>query len=823
METWREAKLWQDFRYAARVLRKSPGFTAVVVLTLTLAIGIDTAMFSIVQAVLLRPLPYKDSARLVAIWGRGVRETGMSKIFDSYRDYEAWKRDARGFEQMAAATWAVGGQILTGSGTARTILSIPVSADFFALLGRAPVVGRTFDLDVGKRGDLSRGDSGCSVVLDYGFWRSQFGARKDIAGKAIDLDDRACTVTGVMPPDFTFYPAAANMWKRITPSLHPEELPVGVFARLKAGVSIERAQAEVSAISRRLHSKDPGGIQSEPVVYPLQGEFTWLAGRNLRASLFVLLGAAGAVLLIACVNVASLLLGRSLARQREMAIRSALGSGRWRIIRQLLTEALLLSSAGAVCGFLLAALLVQWFRIANPVELPPGASVELNPQVLGFTAALAVLTALFFGVVPAWTASRFDLNAIMKTAGRGVSHGVARHALGKLFVIAQVTCSVALLAGAGLLIESVWRMARAPMGFRVDGLLTMPVSLPRTGYAQPERRTAFYARMLRDVSSLPGLDEAALATQLPPALGDSNVIAVEGRPAPTTATAVHDGAEVSISPDYFRVMDVPLLRGRVFREGDLSPGQPVAIVNESLAREYFPGEDPIGKRVWIGPDEKTRPWLTIIGVVADESHTTVYREMNWVRGATLFRAVAQSAPAALSLILSTPRAAPGIVAAVRSRIGAIDPAVPAGVIETMRARIDKPLAYPRFRAILLGAFAAMALLLAAVGIYGVLSQSVAQRTREIGVRMALGAEPRQVLRLVVSQGMALVVLGIALGIGAMLYLGPLLESLLYGVGAGDPTMLSLVSCVLLGAALVAVFAPARRAARVHPIEALREE
>ncbi len=416
MNRWHSLETFgQDLRYSGRLLRKSPGFTAAVILTLALGIGANTAIFSLIQAVLLRPLPYKDSEHLVAVWNRLAQEKGVSKVFDSYRELLIYRDKSQTLESIAGASWATGGRILAGRGPARNVLAMPVTADFFKLLGIQPLLGRAFD-----REDVKRG---CAVVLANRFWRRVLGGERNIIGQSLRLDDDACLVIGVMPPDFAFYPDQDSLWNLVTAGSPMEKDPdrslTGIFARLKPGVSLGSAGAELTLLQKQVRRMDGNTAQTEPVVYPLKEEFTWLAGRNLKLSLLTLFMAVGFVLLIACVNTANLLLSRSLARRREMGIRAALGSGRLRLLRQLLTEALLLSVSAAICGTLLAAGAVRWFRLAAPVQLPPGTSIEINGQVLAFAAILSMATAVIFGLVPAWKISEVDLNETLKAGGRG--------------------------------------------------------------------------------------------------------------------------------------------------------------------------------------------------------------------------------------------------------------------------------------------------------------------------------------------------------------------------------------------------------------------
>jgi putative ABC transport system permease protein len=810
----------QDIGYAFRIFAKAPGFTAIVILTLALGIGANTAIFSIVQAVLLRPLPFHEPGRLVVVWERALHEKGLSKLFDMYRDFDAYSRNNQSFEKIAAATWATGGRILTGHGPARSVLTIPATVDFFTMLGVGPEVGRTFSPD-----DLNRG---CSVVLEHRFWQNSLNGDKGIIGKSLRMDDLECVVLGVMPASFVFYPDETAMWSLLTPNhpiaRDPERNGVGIFARLKPGVSIETAQREVEQLHRSAHGNDRHIGLVEPVVYPLHEEFTFLTGRNLKLSIIVLFAAVSVVLLIACVNVANLLLGRSLAREKELAVRAALGSGRARLLRQLLTESLLLSVAAAVLGTGLAALAVHYFQVANPIDLPPGEKAELSLPVLAFTALLAIVTSLIFGFVPAWKASRIDLNQTLKAGGRGTSADSRRQWLGKGLVVVEVMLSLLLLVGAGLLIQSVNKFSAVPLGFSTDRLITMFLSMPRATYAKPETRVQFYNSVLAAMSSLPEAQGATI-TSSPPLQGTQGgaALSILGRPDGAPAAMLHDVAQLSVSGSYFQTLGLPIIAGRTFDARDQAGAPTVAIVNEALAKRYFKNMDPIGQEIrFFGAPEATNPWLTIAGVAGDERRATL-AEMTWVEPPLVYLPVTQRPSGGGVLILRTAMPQARIGAAVQERLATIDPNVPVTNINTVQHMLSKNLAYPQFRAVLFGVFAALALLLAVVGLYGVISQLVAQRTHELGVRMALGAQQTDVLKMVVREGLELTVIGVGLGLIAASWLARFIAALLFGVSATDVVTMAIGSAVLILAALVATYLPARRATKVDPVVALRYE
>lgn len=810
----------QDLTYAVRTFARTPGFTVVVILMLALGIGVTTAMFSVVDAVFLNPLPFRSSDRLIVIWEKFVHHPNGPPFADSYRDFKIWKRGSQSFEWLTAATWMTGGQILTGVGPAREVLATFVGIDFFPMLGMSPEVGRTFQPD-----DLQ---NGCTVVLKHRFWMQTFGGQKNVIGRHIEVNRTACTVIGVMPPEFAFYPEATAMWMLITPasaiSRNPDA-PVLVFARLKPGVSMERAQQEVASLYTNSSGNATGELQRKPVIYPLAEQFARLTGPSLRRSVLILFGAVIFVLLIACLNIANLLLGRSLVRQKELAVRAALGSGQKRLIRQLLTEGLLLSFAGAATGILLAIAAVDSFRASNPIRMPPGTPVAVNLWVLGFTAALAVVTALLFGLVPALKASRVDVMHGLKASGRAASFGRASRRFAKALVAAEVMLSVALLAGAGLLIESLNRLASAPLGFKTDHILTMSLTLPKWSYSKTGQRTRFYREVLNRTSILPGVVSAALASSVPIInyRSGENALAVEGRPGPNVKTDLGDVGEISISSDYFRVMGVLLERGRLFNNMDQATSPAVAIVNQALIREYFPHESPIGKHIQLDAPGTNRPWLTVVGVVADEKYQDYFHQMAWQDIPQVFRPLVQNPPARATLLLRMPKKEVALGAAVQKQIAEIGHSVPVGEAVTMNQQLSERLSYPRLRAIVLGAFAALALLLASVGLYGVLSQLIAQRTQEFGIRMAVGAQKRDVLALVIRQGMVLTIAGLAAGLGAALGLTRFLSGMLYGIKPADARTLATVSLLLAVVAFLATFIPARRAAHVDPMVALRYE
>jgi predicted permease len=594
----------QDVRFGMRMLLRKPVFSLVVVSVLAMGIGLNAAMFSIVEAVILRPLLYRDAKQLTILWQSSPQHRATGEWFDTYRDFEEWQRRSKSFTTLAALSWATGGETVEWRGKRQSVLAIPVSAGFFSMLGVQAQYGRVFEPRDAK--------GGCAVVLSYGYWRDQLGGDKQIPGSTLTMGKRACQVVGVMPESFSFYPVATSLWTVITPDSdfvrNPWRSPTGVLGRLRPGISRQAAEQEVTAIEASIATERPAGLvlpASVPVVLDLQTEFTWLAGRNLRQGLFMLSGAVAMVLLVACVNVASLLLARAAERQREMAIRASIGCGRGRMMRQLLTESLLLSICGAAAGVGLAIVMLRIFRRTNPVELPPGNVVEMHWQVLVFVTALSILSMLLCGVAPAWRASRIELTEGLKSDAR--VGGIAAQRAAKTLVVFQVALSLVLLSGAALLATSLMRLAETPMGYRTDHLLTAEMSLA----ASPERdgngqeRTAEMVQ--QRLSSLPGVRDVALASSVLP-LG-SDVLAVAGKVF-DPRTAAHNVASQTVSPEFFRTEEIPLLAGRGFTAGDRSDTLAVAVINAALARQYFPSGDAVGRQIKLGsPEDKTAPWL----------------------------------------------------------------------------------------------------------------------------------------------------------------------------------------------------------------------
>ena len=808
---------WQDLRFAARMLRKNPGFTAVAILSLALGISTSTAVFSIVDAVLLRGLPYKDGTRLAAVWCTEIGQPG-TKIFASYRDFEEFEDHSRSFEGLAALTWARAGEILTWNGSPHEVLAIPASGEFFSLLGIPAAQGRRF-----KPEDVR---DGCTVVLAHSFWQTELGAPAAIVGVPLTLNGRSCTVAGVMPRDFEFYPKGTSLWTLITPdsqfSKEPFNSAVGIFGRLKPRVSMADAQRELEGLHQRVVQESPAGnwvAQIKPIVRYLREEFTWMAGRNLRRALLLLTAAVTVLLLIACVNVANLLLGRCMERYRELAVRAALGSGRSRLVRQLFTESMLFAALGAFVGIFISVAAVRCFNSANFVELPPGNPVAINLHVLAFAIILTALTALLFGLLPAWRASQVDLNEVLKESGQSIIPG-KRHT-GQFLVVGQVTLSVVLLAGAGLMIQSIVRLGSVPLGFRSDHLLTAQVALPSQPYSKLNQRSNLYEKLTARLGELPGVEGVALCSALPPYNGgSSNELAIAGKPPIQNLEAVN---MVEISSDYFRVLGIPLLRGREFDFHDREGNRPVAILNDQAVRRFFQNQSPVGEQIKLGKADDKAPWLTVVGVVGAEKRTTVYLEMGYIEPALVYLPASQASATTMGLVMRVAGNPMALGPLLQREISSLDRNVPTYDMRTMSARYAEFLAQPRFRAVLMGLFAGLTLLLAAIGLYGVLARLVAQRTHEIGIRVALGASRHEVLRLVAVPALQMTVAGLGSGIVVAIGVTRLLGGLLFAVRPTDPFTFAAVAALFCVVALLACYLPARRAIGVDPMVALRYE
>jgi len=804
----------RDFRFGVRTLRRNPGFTLVAIVTLAIGIGSTVAVFSVLDAALLRPLPYKDPDRLVAIWGHGIRDSNLSKIFLDYEDFESFSARANTFDSVAAATWAgpAANHVLSGRGTsARQIIGIPVSASFFPLLGVSPALGRTFTADDERRG--------CSVVLSHRFWSSTFGADGNIVGQTVTLDQKACTVLGVMPAKFAFFPAKTDAWLLLEPEVG--KFGVGIFARLRPGVTPSQAQTEATRLHREQH---PAGLWHDiaPEVYDLHGEFAFLASRTLRTTLILMFAAVLLVLLIACLNVANLFLARLSDRERELAVRAAVGSGQSRLARQVLTEAMLLSLVGTIGGVAVAWAAIRYFQITSPIELTAGADVAINFRVLLFAAALSSVTTLVFGWLPSVRASRGDVITRLRAGGRGSLANNSSAGMTKIGIAAQITLSFVLLIGATLLLNSALRMGNADLGFDPTSLYASSVSLPASRYATNEQRRRFYESLEERLRGLQGVAGVALASKLPPDAGGNQEIEVKGQPS-EPGNRPHDVGADAVTPGFFSLLQVPLIKGRQFDSRDRSNSELVTIVNEALASEYFRGSDPIGQQIRLADAQGNQsPWLAVVGVVGNIKHSELMNEMRWAETPILYRPLLQEPRPAIGIVFKTSIAAFGN-RALEHAVNALDVEVPVDGPEPLSGRIAKLLAYPNFRAVVLGFFATCALLLSAVGLYGVLMQVVARRTAEFGVRRAIGAQTTDVILLVLRQAGLPVLVGLFGGLVCTFAFRRVISNLLFGIEAANLMVLGPVTLTLLAVAAVAIALPALRAVRIDPIIALRQD
>ncbi|HVN06558.1 MAG TPA: ABC transporter permease [Bryobacteraceae bacterium] len=807
-----------DLKYGARALRANPGFASVAILLLALGIGANTLVFSLVDRILLRPPPFGDPARLAAIWE--TTRNWDPKVFASYRDVEVFDRQARSFQGIAGWQWVE--YTLSANGSPRRVLGEAVTVRFFDILGVAAAQGRTF----GPK-DLGGAPA---VVLSDGGWKSIFGGARDAVGRTLTLDGQAYTVAGIMPRGFEFYPRQVQFWVLLTPADVERQQSskfhaMAAVGRLRPGASLAAAESEIAALRAALEKTDPDELlHAGAMVRGLQEELTWLAGRGLRSGLLLLFAAVAFVLLIACANVASLLAGRALERRREIAIRAALGSGRARLIRQILTENLLVCNCGAAAGMLLAYGGLRYFLARQPVELPIGATVSLDWRVFAFAASLAVVTAVLSGWLPAAQASSFQLHAVLKQSGRGASAGRAEQRVRGALVVLEVALSLTLLTGAALLIESLFQLRAERMGYRVEGLLTARLDLPKAGYPSFTERRRFCDRLAQSLAAVPDLQAAIRSGGL------THVEAAGGPPARETSF-VWRGL---VFPDYLRVTGIPLLAGREFARLDTAQSEPVAIVDREFGRRYFPGQDPLGKHVRPAETGRGSPWLTVVGVAGDIKETNPFDEMHWKVQPHVYVPFAQGGPPDGRQLTMMLRAGPRwlgaddrpletLEAGLRHAVTAIDPNLPlSGITSMQRFLAEQAFSKPGFRATLLSIFAGVALTMAAIGLYGVLAQLVMQRRREVGVRMALGASQREVVGMVLRSSLKLTGAGIVLGAFASIAAVRLLRAFVL-TGPGRPLVLVGVALLMLAIALIAAASPAWRAARIDPAVALREE
>ena len=798
--------LWKDLRYGARMLRREPGFTFVAVVTMALGIGANAAIFSVVNTVLLRPLPYEAADRLVWVWDINPA-IGLHRSPSSGPNFDDWRRQTTSFEYLAAFTgWSFN---LTEVGEPERLQGAMASPHLFPMLGVSPVIGRLFTPEEEEAGRQR------VAVISHGLWQRRFGADPDVISRPVILNDESYTIVGVMPPDFRI-PYQAEVWTPLAMDvLRPGRGShfLNVIARLQPGVSIGQAQTEMDNVAEELQRQHPGsntgwGVELEPLHQRLVGE--------VKLALWVLFVAVGFVLLNACVNVANLLLARASSRRKEVAIRTALGAGRARLVRQFLAEVMLLALAGGECGILLAYWGVDLLVALSPRNLPRAEEVGLDARVLLFTLAVSVITGLGFGLVPALTGSRVDLHESLKEGARAAAPGPRRGRARGLLVVSEIALAVVLLVGAGLMFKSLLRLNEADLGFDPEGVLTMHISLPQAKYSERKRQAAFCEELLRRVSRLPGVQAVGTVSPLPLTGEATQEFFVEGRPLPAPNQGYSTNLQLC-SPDYFRAMRIPLVRGRLFDERDTDKSPPVVIINETFARRFWPDEDPLGKRVSLsGPKG---PWSEVVGVARDTRHQRLEAEA----GLQAYRPYAQSPIPYVALVARSDSDPSAVAGSIKSEVLALDAGLPVYAVRPMREVIHRTLAPRRLQLTLLGVFAAIALTLAAVGIYGVMSYTVSQRRHEIQIRMALGAQVGDVLTLVIGQGMRLALSGLALGLTGAFGLTRLIESLLYGVSAADPRTYIEIALLLTTVSLAACYLPARRATRLGPSGSMRSE
>ncbi|MEY2483702.1 MAG: hypothetical protein QOK24_2230 [Verrucomicrobiota bacterium] len=801
-----------DLRYAIRMLAKSRAFTVIAILTLGLAIGANSAIFSVVDAVLLRPLPYPRSEQLVRVFGK---QPQLDLAPNSPANFLEWKEENQVFERIG--TYVGQGFNLLGGDKPERVIGARVSADILPLLGVQSALGRFFTNDEDQDG------RGQVVILSHDFWRSRFGGDANTLRQTITLNDRPYAVIGVMPAGFAFPNTRTQVWVPIAFNAAERKTRdtnfIDVVARLKPGVSIEQARANMSAVARSQAERYPKTNTGIGVTLVSLQEH--IVG-DVRPMLVVLLAAVAFVLLIACANVANLLLARAAVRQREMAIRGALGASRSRVIRLLLTESVLLAVLGGAAGLLLAFWSLDLLVSLKPANLPRLGEIGVNRAVFLFTLAVSVLTGLLFGVAPALQVSKLDLNEGLKESSRGGTDSPRRHRLRALLVVSEVALSLVLLVGAGLMIRSFSRLLAVDPGFKADHVLTAFVSLPVSKYPKREEQTAFFDRLLERLRNLPGVSAAGIVTDIPLYGGSSTGFDIEGHPEAAPGTRSMTDYRL-INSDYFAAMGMKLVKGRAFSRYDTEAAPGVVIINETLAARFFAGEDPIGRRLDLSGDPKDL--REIVGVVGDVRNYGVDAEVK----PEVYVPFLQSAPnylsgvvSAMTVVVRSAVEPTALGSALREQVQALDKDQPVSAIRTMEWYLADSMAQRRFNMLLLGVFAGLALVLAAVGIYGVIAYTVTQRTHEMGIRIALGARNGDILKLIFTNAMFTTAAGIVIGLGAAFGLTRLLQNLLYQVTATDPFVFASIPILLLLVAMVATYIPARRAMKVNPITALRE-
>jgi putative ABC transport system permease protein len=809
--------LSQDIRYGARVLTKHKTFTLVAVLTLALGIGANTAIFSVVNELLLRPLPYRDPDRIVMVWE--VTPEGRHQNTTSRGNFRAWREQNQSFDNMAA--FSDQRHNLTGEGEPEELSVQRTNPEFFKVLGVDPLLGRPL---VPEDAEANKPNV---AVLSYGLWQRRFGGQANVIGKPIMLSGVPFVVVGVMPPHFQFFirqrsgtGRPAELWTVLPMPTTPEAARgrfLGVVARLKNGVSVDQAGTEMRTIAARLSEAVPEVNKNFTAeVLPLREQFSG----NVRRPLLLLLGAVGFVLLIACANVANLLLSLATSREKEIALRAALGASRLRIVRQLLTESFLLAMLGSLVGFALALWGIKALVAISPRDLINLQSVGLNVTVLMWTLLLSLTTGIIFGLAPALQITRLNLNDSLKEGGKGDSgHATGSRRLRSVLVVSEIALAVVLLASAGLLVKSFINLQQVDRGFDSQNLLTMVVRLPESTYKEDPQVVGFFRQALDRIQALPGVRGGGIVNFLPfyGGLGSATGFTIEGRPQPLPGDEPSTDVRVA-DAGYFQTMRIPLLQGRNFTDVEMNEPRRVVLINEAMAREHFAGENPIGRRIDVQMFDKPTP-TEIIGVVGNVKYESLIDEVH----PTVYFTHPDLTYSFMTLVIRTEGEPAALAPAVHREIRSLDPNQPVSDVRTMNQVMSETVSRARFNTLLLGLFAGLATLLSAVGIFGVMNYSVALRTHEIGLRLAIGAQPRQVLVLVLKQGLVLTLVGVGLGLLAAFALTRLLSGLLFGVAAADAATFATISLLLVAVSLLASYLPARRAMRIDPLAALRYE
>lgn len=814
--------IWQDIRYGARMLLKNPSFTLIAVLTLALGIGANTAIFSVLNFVLLQPLEYSNPDQLVMVWERNLRRN-FSETPTSFANFVDFRN---GVQSVELAAFTDANFNVTGGDQPQRVAGLRVTANLFSILGMNPISGRWFAPHEDQPG------SGRVIILGYGLWQRTFGGNPNLVNQTVQLNGQSYTVIGVMPANFKFPPSFsatvagseetlinAELWVPLTTDNVPmvrEIRNLKMIGRLKPGITPQQAQAELNAIASRLDKDYPdvnGGIESS--VIPLRQQVTG----DISLALWVLMAAVGLVLLIACANVANLLLAKATSRQKEIAIRTAVGASRGQILRQLLTESLLLGVLGGVLGFFFAFVGARAIIAFVTVNIPRLKDFSFDRWTLLFTLGISLLTSLVFGLAPALDASKVNLNEALKEGGRSSSSGAARNKLRNALVVAEVALAVVLVTASGLMLRSFLRLQSTNPGFDPANLVTLEIELPESKYEAGQQQRIFQQQLLERLRAVPGVASVASVDNLPFSGNAFNSsFTVEGRPVPPVSERPRAYYRV-ISPDYFSTMGIRIARGNPFTDRDTADVQGVAIINDVAAQRFWPGEEPLGKKIKRGRPESRNPWVTIVGIVGSGAQNSL-RE---IAQPEIYTPYAQETSRKFTLVARTSTDSRSLAPAIRQEVWATDRDLPVSNMKLMNELISNSVAQPRFYVILLGVFAGLALVLAAVGVYGVMSYSVMLRTRDIGIRMALGARPIDIFKNVLTRALMRAIIGLAIGLFLAIVSTRVISSMLYGISATDPITLAGTVLVLLVVAVVASYLPARRATKVDPMVTLRYE